>query len=153
MYIWSQLPVSSSLLLVIPPEQKGWHFASPDTLPRASANPELEPSPPREPTRTAGFFLCFARGFWEKHDCVRGSKCAQRGNEKGACVPVAGFQHPAQHFKWSVCYQCCLSGLIRNRPLTAYWNGEKGPHWLQQASEQAPMSSPDPSQAIWKHGL
>lgn len=53
MYIRSQLQVSFSLLLVTPPEQKEWHFASPDTLARASVNPELEPSPAGEPTRTA----------------------------------------------------------------------------------------------------
>lgn len=53
MYIWSQSPVSSSLLLIIPPEQEWWHFVSPDTHTRASANPEREPSPSREPTGSA----------------------------------------------------------------------------------------------------
>lgn len=93
MYIWSQLPVSFSLLPVIPPEQEGWHFPSPDTLARASANPELEPSPPREPTRTAEVLCVLYTRFWKNHGSVRGPKCAtDRQWKRGLC---AGGRVPA----------------------------------------------------------
>lgn len=52
MYMWSQLQASFSLLVIFL-EQEVWHLASPDMLARASANPEPEPSPIAEPTRTA----------------------------------------------------------------------------------------------------
>lgn len=91
MYIWSQLQVSFSLLLVNPPEQEGWHFASPDTLARASANPELEPSPTGEPTRTAEVLpMLYTRLLRKTQFCLWLQMCHRQAMKKALVSPWRG---------------------------------------------------------------